>query len=55
MQKEVAALLKGRVLVGHSLHHDLKVSREGHQEKKRAKKEDNSREEERKRLEGRIF
>ena len=26
VQAEVAALLKGRILVGHALHHDLKVS-----------------------------
>lgn len=26
-QQEVASVLKGRILVGHSVHHDLQVSR----------------------------
>ena len=35
VQKEVAGLLKGRVLVGHGLRHDLKVSRRGSQLRER--------------------
>lgn len=34
VQKEVAALLKGRILVGHALHNDLKVLFLGHPKKK---------------------
>ena len=35
VQKEVAGLLKGRVLVGHGLRHDLKVRRKAAEREKR--------------------
>ena len=42
VQKEVAGLLKGRVLIGHGLHHDLKVNRKPTKTKKTIGKEGNA-------------